>query len=261
MPKLDQPTQVSPQQSESLQAEDVLSTEPILVAIQEPQVKPHGKQQAEPSKVDPAKAIETVSTVVATETAEVVKAVENMSTAEGVTVEKKPSKAMSSKAEDERNPQVFTESLREAAPAPVTKSETLSREKVEHVLRQVQDRIEFLAAAKPKGGVTIHLEPRELGTVTLHVTSRGNEVEAKIDASVPAVRDALNESRHDVARAMESRGMQLNVSVGSDQGSKWHQAKPQASPRLTVPAGHDQDIDVVDVRVARRSGRDVDLWI
>lgn len=139
----------------------------------------------------------------------------------------------------------------------------LPREQVREVLRQVEDRIEFLAAARPKKGVTIHLEPRELGTITLNIVQRGSEVEAKVDASLPAVREALAESRHEVTRAMESRGLQLNVSVGSDSHGQWDQAKPQQNHRGQVAAHHDERPvpDENQTRATRRAGRDVDLWI
>ncbi|HMS54116.1 MAG TPA: flagellar hook-length control protein FliK [Fimbriimonadaceae bacterium] len=140
---------------------------------------------------------------------------------------------------------------------------SLPREQVREVIRQVEDRIEFLAAARPKKGVTIHLEPRELGTITLNIVQRGSEVEAKVDASLPSVREALAESRQEVTKAMESRGLQLSVSVGSDPQGSWEQSKPQQNQRAQGVAAREEQAlpDESQTRATRRAGRDVDLWI
>ncbi len=92
----------------------------------------------------------------------------------------------------------------------------LDRATASHVLRQVADRLESLAAARPRNGVTIHLEPFDLGKVTMTIKSSGNEVEAHIAASHEAVRQALEQSRPLLQQALDQRGISLvNVDVSS----------------------------------------------
>lgn len=81
----------------------------------------------------------------------------------------------------------------------------------EKLILQISDRIELLAASKPRHGVTIHLEPRELGTVTLTVKSFGSEIEARVTASDDGVRAALVDAGPQLHKALESKGFQVNA--------------------------------------------------
>jgi len=93
---------------------------------------------------------------------------------------------------------------------------TLDRPQTQAVIRQITDRIEFMAAVRPRDGITVHLQPQGLGTVSLVVKSVGKLVDAQILASNPDVRDALENSKAQLASSVEHRGMQLNtVTVGS----------------------------------------------
>ncbi|MBS1717940.1 MAG: flagellar hook-length control protein FliK [Armatimonadetes bacterium] len=103
------------------------------------------------------------------------------------------------------------------------------------VVRQVSDRIELLAAAKPRGAVTVHLAPADLGTVTLEIKSVGNLVDAKISASHDHVRNALEQSKQALAQNLQQKGYQLqSVSVGAETSSSTYSDRsggnqPQAS--------------------------------
>lgn len=77
------------------------------------------------------------------------------------------------------------------------------------VVKQVADRIENLVASRPRDGVTVHLEPRDLGTVTLVVKGLASSLDVQVTASDERVRQGLEASRPDLAQALAPRGIEL----------------------------------------------------
>ena len=77
------------------------------------------------------------------------------------------------------------------------------------VVRQVADRIELMAAARPQEGVTIHLQPHGLGDVTIIVKGIGKDIEATFSATNPTVRNALADSRDALTEAVTAKGYNL----------------------------------------------------
>lgn len=77
------------------------------------------------------------------------------------------------------------------------------------VVRQVADRIENMVASRPKEGVTVHLEPRDLGTVTLVVKGLRSALDVQVTASDDRVRQSLNSSRPELTQALAPRGIEL----------------------------------------------------
>lgn len=77
------------------------------------------------------------------------------------------------------------------------------------IVRQVADRIEFLAAAKPRDGVTVHLKPLDLGAITVVVKAAGNVVHAELSASHESVKASLEDSRDALGIALVQRGYKL----------------------------------------------------
>lgn len=75
------------------------------------------------------------------------------------------------------------------------------------LVRQVADRIESMVAARPREGVTVHLEPRDLGTVTLVVKGAASALDVRMYASDDRVKESLNETRNDLAQALAPRGI------------------------------------------------------
>ncbi len=113
-----------------------------------------------------------------------------------------------------------------AGPVGLPKSQTQA------VIRQLTDRIEFMAAAKPKDGIVIHLQPSELGSVSMVVKTAGKMVDAQIFASNSNVREALEQSKSQLAESVQHRGYQLNaVTVGAqaqNSGNSQHSNARQA---------------------------------
>lgn len=77
------------------------------------------------------------------------------------------------------------------------------------IVKQVAERIEFMAAAKPREGITIHLKPLDLGAITVVVKSVGDVVHADVTASEESVRASLAESREALSSALVEKGYKL----------------------------------------------------
>ena len=135
------------------------------------------------------------------------------------------------------------------------------------VVRQVADRIELLAAA-PRDGVTVRLEPRDLGSITLVVKSHGDEVEAHILASNEAVRGALEGSRTQLRDALEARGLNLGAMTVGQEASRGQTERDAATHNAQASRAFASTIEQgggvaagTDWRVAARSSQGMDLWI
>ncbi|MBC8063867.1 MAG: flagellar hook-length control protein FliK, partial [Chlorobia bacterium] len=104
--------------------------------------------------------------------------------------------------------------------APITaeaKPEPLKSGVVDLVVKQVTDKLHMLAAARPRNGVTIHLNPEDLGSITMVVKSIGRMVDTQLAASDPRVREALDQNQSRLIEAMDSRGYHLQTVTVSQQ--------------------------------------------
>lgn len=136
------------------------------------------------------------------------------------------------------------------------------------VVRQIADRLELLVASRPRDGVTIRLNPIELGTITLTVRQSGGEVETRVVASHEAVRAALETSRPQLQHALETRGLNLgSLDVGS--GQPHHESSSQDLARDAARGRHPsaetarlgESVASNDWRESTRRATGVDLWI
>jgi flagellar hook-length control protein FliK len=116
--------------------------------------------------------------------------------------------------------------------------ESLPESKLVEVVRQVSDKVRLLAAARPKSGVTIHLDPEEFGSITVVVRSIGRMVDASLSVSDDRVREALDRHQGRLVEAMDNHGFVLqNVLVNSQPsggfqpGSRGGQGSPSDQPR------------------------------
>lgn len=141
------------------------------------------------------------------------------------------------------------------------------------VVRQVADRIENLVAARPRDGVTIHLEPRDLGTVTLVVKGLASALDVQMFASDERVRQSLDASRPELAQALaprhiEVREIRVSAAPSAPSGAASGDAgtNPDGRPRQQPPtpqqafAHASPRAQKAAVRLARRD-RGVDLLV
>lgn len=97
---------------------------------------------------------------------------------------------------------------------------------VPEVARQMAERVEEMLSHRPRGIVTLQLDPQDLGTITMTVRSFGNRVDAEVTASNEAVRQALHENRQQLSQSFEGRGFTVgNLNLGESgqfsQGTPW----------------------------------------
>lgn len=140
----------------------------------------------------------------------------------------------------------------------------------ESVIRQVIDRVESLAATT-RQNVTIHLDPKDFGSITLVVKRSGSEVDAEFYASHDAVRQALETNKTGLQLGLEQRGVQLHsMTVGSElanSSGRQEQASKEAAqqtqrhfaPRSERNEAPTYSLDAMRNLARRASG--VDLWI
>lgn len=144
------------------------------------------------------------------------------------------------------------------------------------VVRQITDKMELMAATRPKDGVTIMLQPERLGSITMTVKSVGGGVEAHISASDDNVRTALEQNRAVLGQSLADRGLKLDaVSIASQtrdsttaqhQMSQQQQQDQQARQSQRQQSGHffgsgREPLTTQQARQTIRSFDGVDLWI
>lgn len=152
----------------------------------------------------------------------------------------------------------------------VDKTPDLTPKQADAVVRQVLDRVEELAVSRSARKVTVHLDPKEFGSITLVVGRRGGEVDAEIYASNDRVRQALEINRPALAAGLDQRGIQLSsMTVGSElpHGSGRHEQALQDAARhhqhnmsrfeRSEATTHSLDA----MRGLARKATGVDLWI
>ncbi|MGV3618332.1 MAG: flagellar hook-length control protein FliK [Fimbriimonas sp.] len=163
-------------------------------------------------------------------------------------------------------------SVRADAPAKMETVRGPTRLDTHNVVRELANRIELMAAAKNPEGVVIHLQPADLGSITLIVKpDSGEGVSAKVGASNDQVRQALEASQGTLTRQLELRGhVVASVSVsaetaqrdpqrqsqGQQSGFQPRQFHSQASSRSPQYGSSDPI-----ARPSRLKATGVDLWI
>ncbi|MFQ3587760.1 MAG: flagellar hook-length control protein FliK [Fimbriimonadaceae bacterium] len=167
----------------------------------------------------------------------------------------------------------FAARVVEAAARPVegpNRPNPLSARLSMEVLVQIADRIEMLAAKSARREVVVHLEPEELGSVTMVVRRNGTNVEASVYASHEQVRAALDQNRAGLTQQLESRGLTLGgLTVGS-QSAEARSNGDGAQPAFAQPAqarfGSDstgasaRPATIDQIRASIRKASGLDLW-
>lgn len=206
--------------------------------------------------------------------------------ADSLAIAEAPAKNASAKGDGEGKPNDDRSSQQNSTPSVAPTVRTAATEKPEAgsqrpevdrhlVVRQVADRIENLVAARPREGVTIHLEPRDLGTVTLVVKGLASALDVQMTASDSRVRESLDASRPELAQALAPRGIEIRElrvasAPSSPSGTAARDAgtNPDGRPRQQPPSQPHQPSfanpsgrsATPQARVrAPRSGRGVDL--
>ncbi len=78
-----------------------------------------------------------------------------------------------------------------------------------HIVKQVSDRLDQVLASRRNGSIVVHLEPRELGQITVNIRQFGTRVDAEITTSNAQVRENLESGRQQLVQQVESKGLSL----------------------------------------------------
>lgn len=171
-------------------------------------------------------------------------------------------------------PFIREQSSVKVAPSAAPDTPKLTDAQVKNVIGQVVDRAEALAASRPRNGVTIHLRPQELGTITLFVKRNGtSEVEAQMYASNEQVREALESNRGALLHNFEAKGISVasvtvtdspisaNTNSSADSRTLSHNANQARQPHgfAGETDGHAMDAETMRQRIRSSSG--MDIWI
>lgn len=147
----------------------------------------------------------------------------------------------------------------------------LSQVDSKRVLAQAADRIEVLAAVRPRNAVQVRLEPEHLGIITIKIAGNSREIEAELHASDDSVRAALQAQRSDLTQTLHARGITVHaLSVGSDAASASTDSQKGTAQQDGQAARTQHGLQsessttsytLDSARRATRSADGVDLWI
>jgi hypothetical protein len=156
-------------------------------------------------------------------------------------------------------------------------AEPITRTDLNLVVRQITDRMELMAATRPRNGVTVQLQPAHLGNITMTIKSLAGGIEANISASNDNVRSALEQNRAMLGQSLAERGIRLdNVQVTAQAqqtpNSTQRQAGQQPQQQAQHQAAHagsggfaglggDVSMTTHQARQTVRNVDGVDLWI
>lgn len=119
-------------------------------------------------------------------------------------------------------------------PKPVGGLRSISRAQLAHA-----DRIEAFAATRPRGTITIDMDPLDLGKIQLVVKQSDGAIEAHVVAQDERVRQALQASQAHLAQSFESRGARLDqfhvsapTSSTTSEFGRDHRQPPHPSPAM-----------------------------
>lgn len=100
--------------------------------------------------------------------------------------------------------------------------------KNEQIVKQVVERADHFLAMKRDGAITIHLEPRELGSITLTIQNTNDGIKAEIKASNHQVQQSLEANKASLVQQVENKGLTLgSLNVTLSDSAMGGQADPQ----------------------------------
>lgn len=102
---------------------------------------------------------------------------------------------------------------------------------VKEAVNQFVKRAEQFLLARKDGAITIHLEPRELGSITLTVNNGSDGIRAEIKASNHQVQQQLEANKQNLVQQVESKGLSLgslNVSLSDSSMGQGQNFREQA---------------------------------
>lgn len=157
-----------------------------------------------------------------------------------------------------RNEQVRAQARAAAAPAPGRGAEQAEQRRAEDVLRQFRNLLHPALRS-----VTLQLEPRELGRLSIRVAMHEGRVSAQVRAERPETLDLLRKHLPELQAALAGAGIQTE-SFTLELGTGERGDRPAADARPAAPArGNEFESRLAErppVAGAERGTRALDTW-
>lgn len=129
------------------------------------------------------------------------------------------------------------------------------------LVRDLADRIEMMAAAKPQETVTVEFRPLDLGDIKVMLTQSNDRVEATVISDNDRVRQALHAMQADLRAALDQRGVQLGLFSVMDFGQPREQSSSNFHQQLTPMNVSTREAPDKRVHIQTASSTGVDLSI
>ncbi len=113
----------------------------------------------------------------------------------------------------------------------------------EAAIAKANDHVERMAALHSRQNVTIHLDPKDVGEITLLIKQSDGQVEAQVNTDNQQVRQAIQNAQSHAVRHWEARGVQVNSitvgELGSTSANKdFSFSQSQHQAQTPMPANH-----------------------
>ncbi len=110
-------------------------------------------------------------------------------------------------------------------------------------IAKASDHVERMAALHSRQNVTIHLDPKDVGEITLLIKQSDGQVEAQVNTDNQQVRQAIQNAQSHAVRHWEARGVQVNSitvgELGSTSANKdFSFSQSQHQAQTPMPANH-----------------------
>ena len=164
-----------------------------------------------------------------------------------------------------------------AGPTPVTNAKPESHPiDREMIARQLADKIELMAASRPKNGVVVMLEPAHLGAITMVLKGDKSDLQAQVYSENDRVREAIRQAHPSLVQHLGQRGVTLtSLAVSTDNSTSaslsssnaWKQPNQERTPNQpsntprTAPSLGEAPMTIAQIRNAARNTQGVDIWI
>lgn len=121
--------------------------------------------------------------------------------------------------------------------------------------QQIAETVVWHAAGNGGGEVRIHLNPKDLGPLDVHLKLDGDKVTVRFEAPDAGVRDVVQTSLPSLATLLSARGLQLDQAQVFSQG-RGQQPMPQGQAGRNGPddGGSESDASIEAPRVSARRG-------
>ncbi|MCE9557575.1 MAG: flagellar hook-length control protein FliK [Armatimonadetes bacterium] len=216
------PLPVAPTAKPAMTLETLLQTHPETKLIAEPVTAPDAKLTMLNTEQTEAKGPEMTFQLVGTEAISTESPVEDL---KAISDTEPPVASLGARLNAQPAENAPVDARVESAQSKLDANTQL---KNEQIVKQVVERADHFLAMKRDGAITIHLEPRELGSITLTIQNTNDGIKAEIKASNHQVQQSLEANKASLVQQVENKGLTLgSLNVTLSDSAMGGQADPQ----------------------------------